>query len=353
MKKWIYILISTALLVSAQCAARQKYAEKQAKEWDKQVKACQDAIEKRKMHERKHAQQIENNLKLHKSKATLKRARTEQEAADQKAREEEMQAHRNDVHHFAQLTQELALPFYNGRPILDIIHEAEFTLEKIALHNPRELPRYQAELERALKQGKHPISPDGSQLYPNAELIARQSMQTLIDYTHTAQQMVEETASRAQETAHSVEETAARAQQLTQDMSRTFNENHRAFAALKTQINNQLFTSEQRLQDFNAQLARLNNTIKKSEFEAAQKEAEALNLAQCIDTFNTVSSKFNQDRITETEKIVKDLEKKAYKAEERTALFMQRLHAAERMLRDFEDAMRQMAQSGKAVQLTQ
>jgi len=116
-------------------------------------------------------------------------------------------------------------------------------------------------------------------------------------------------------------------------------------------MNTQLATSQQCIQDFDARLAQLNNTIKKNEFQAAQKESEAVNPAQCIDTFNTVSSKFNQNRITETEKIVLDLEEKAHKAEQRTALFMQRLHSAERSLRDFENAVQHWMQSAAPIDL--
>ena len=322
MKKWIWIAIGATLLASAQCAARTSYTEKQAKAW-------QDSIEQRKRNEQRYAERIVRNTKLQTARKKLKRAHEAQEAAERQEQAQTQDAYRAEIRHFTQLTQDLALPIYTEKPIAEIIQEAQYSLEKLATYNPKAIGNFQAQLERALKHGKHPLSADGKKLYPNAHIMAQQSVQSLVDYTQHAQQLVEETASYAQETSNTI--------------ARTMEECRKTFVTLKDQLD----ASERRIQTFDAHLAQLNETLKKGELQAAQKEADAVNLAQCIDTFNTVSSKLSQDRITQTEQLVRTLEEKAHAAEQHTTILLLRLQEAERALSSVEKAIQKTSATSR------
>lgn len=311
MNKWVWITIGVVLLASAQCAARTSYEEQQAQA---RLKAVQDRKEK----EKRYAERIVRNTQLQterKKRVRTQEKREQQELKEQAARKK---VYDEEVRKFTSLTQDLALPVYTDRPLTDIIQEAQLSLEKIIEQNPKSANIFQAQLERSLRMGKHPMSPDGKMVYPNTQIIAQQSIQSLLDYTQHAQQIVEETACQAQETACSMQETL---------------EEHRAqMDALMAQINQ----SERRFQHIDAQLTKLNDTIKKGEAEMTQKQAEAVNLAQCIDTFTTASSKLSQDRITQTEGLVRSLEEKAHTAEKHTTILLLRLQEAEKALRSVE-----------------
>jgi len=308
MKKWIRIAIAAALIASTRCTARQTYQ-------DRQKASLKNAIEHRKQEEQRKAREMIEHAKRKTAHRRSKREHKAQDAATQQATLDEQTAYHDQLHRFAQLTQELASPIYSERPILDVIHEAEFTLQKIAAHNPKVVPNFQLQLERALKNGKHLMTADGKKLYPNAEIMARQSIASLIDYTHNAQQLIEQTVCHAQEVANA--------------MTQTMCEHEQKLAA-----------SQQRIQQFDTQLAQLNDALRKGELDASQKETQAVNLAQCIDTFNTVSSKFNQDRIEQTEELIRTLEQKAHTAEKETTLLMLRLQHAQKAVHAVECAVR-------------
>jgi hypothetical protein len=311
MNKWVWIAIGAVLLASAQCAARTSHE-------DQQAQARLQYVKERKEKEKKNAERMIRNTQSQTERK--QRVRTQEKFEQQELKEEaaKRKVYEQEVRKFTSLTQDLALPVYTDRPITDIIQEAQLSLQKITQYNPKTANLFQAQLERALRMGKHPMSPDGKKVYPNAQIIAQQSVQSLLDYTQHAQQIVEETACQAQETACSMQETL---------------EKHRAqMDALMAQINQ----SERRFQAIDAQLTKLNDTIKKGEIEITQKQTEAVNLAQCIDTFTTASSKLSQDRITQTEGLVRSLEEKAHTAEQHTTILLLRLQEAEKALRSVE-----------------
>lgn len=314
MNKWIWIMIGVILLASSENAARVPYKEKQAQTHAR-------AIEQRKLKERKYAERIVRNTQLQTNRKKYRRAQEAQAEVDRQEQAALHDAYRQEVSRFTQLTQELALPVYTERPLTDIIQEAQISLQKITLYNPKSSSIFQSQLERALRNGKHPMSPDGKKIYPNTQLIAQQSVQSLIDYTQHAQQLVEETASQAEETASNMQETLA---------------TYRAQIASLTQ---QLDESQRRLNEVDGKLAKINETIKRGEIEITQKEAEAVNLAQCIDTFTTASSKLSQDRISNAENLVRALEEKAHTAEQHTTILLLRLQEAEKALRSVENVI--------------
>jgi chromosome segregation ATPase len=313
MNRWIWIAIGAVLLASAQCAAsREAFQEKQEAA---RLKHIQDRKEK----ERKYAERIVRNTQLQTTRKKQRRSEAAQAEVERKELAATQDTYRDEVRHFTALTQELALPVYTDRPLTDIIHEAQLSLEKINTYNPKVFNVFQAQLERALRVGKHPMNADGTKLYPNTQLIAQQSVQSLVDYTQHAQEFVEQTASQAQETACS--------------MAQTLQEYRIQIAELMNQLNE----SERRFQSVDAQLTKLNQVIKKGEIEITQKEAEAVNLAQCIDTFTTASSKLSQDRINQAESLVRSLEQKAHLAEQQTTLLMLRLQETEKAMRSVEN----------------
>lgn len=315
MNKWVWITVGAVLLASTQCAARISYEEKQAE-------ARLKYVQERKRKEQEYAKRIVRNTQLQTTRKKERRAHHAQAQAELQNQAAQQDAYHQEIRHFTALTQEIALPVYSERPLTDILQEAQLSLEKISAYNPKTTNIFQAQLERALRSGKHPMSPDGKKVYPNAHIIAQQSVQSLVDYTQHAQQMVEETAYQAQETACS--------------MQQTLKEHRAQMAELVAQLNQ----SERRFQEIDAQLTKLNDTIKKGEIEITQKQAEAVNLAQCIDTFTTASSKLSQDRITQTESLVRSLEEKAHLAEQHTTLLMLRLQEAEKALRSVEGVIK-------------
>jgi hypothetical protein len=303
MNKWVWIT-SIALLASSQCAARTSYEEKQELARIKHIQL-------RKQKEQEYAKRIVRNTQLQTTRKKQRRAQDAQAEVERQQYATQQEEYRDEVHHFTQLTQELALPVYSERPLTDIMQEAQISLQKITAYNPKTTNIFQAQLERALRNGKHPMSPDGKRVYPNTQLIAQQSVQSLIDYTQHAHEMV-------QETAHEAQETASNMQQMLAD--------HRA---QMTELITQLNEAERRLKQVDVQLTKLNTTIKKGELEVTQKQAEAVNLAQCIDTFTTASSKLSQDRINHAENLVSSLE-------QQTALLMQRMQKIDDVLRSAE-----------------
>lgn len=304
MNKWVWIT-SVVLLASSQCAARTSYEEKQEL-------ARMKHVQERKQKEQEYAKRIVRNTQLQTTRKKERRTHDAQAEVERQQHAAHQEAYREEVHHFTQLTQELALPIYSERPLTDIMQEAQISLQKITAYNPKTTNIFQAQLERALRNGKHPMSPDGKRVYPNTQLIAQQSVQSLIDYTQHAHQMVQETAHEAQETAYNMQQTLA---------------DHRAqITELMTQLNE----ADRRLQQANVQLTKLNSTIKKGELEVTQKQSEAVNLAQSIDTFTTASNKLSQDRINQTENLVSSLERQ-------TTLLMQRMQKIDVVLRSAED----------------
>jgi|GEM_PF-2136092 hypothetical protein len=308
MNKWVWITIGAVLLASAQSAARTSYEEQQAQA---RLKHVQD----RKQKEQNYAKRIVRNTQLQTERKHRYRVKEQHAQEEANERAAQQKVYDDEVRKFSGLTQELALPVYNERPLTDIIQEAQLSLQKIIEFNPKAANIFQAQLERALRMGKHPMSPDGTKVYPNAQIIAQQSIQSLLDYTQHAQHVVEETAYQAQETACS--------------MQQTLEEYRTQMDELMAQLNQ----SERQCQKIDAQLTKLNDTIKKGELQITQKQTEAVNLAQCVDTFTTGSSKLSQDRINQAENLVRSLEENA-------TTLMRRLQKAEDALRSAEGLIR-------------
>jgi hypothetical protein len=328
MKKCIIVGSVGILITAMPCAARKSYTEQQREKSELHAQKLEQDVQKRKNAERYNAARIVQQAKTltarKKQDCERKREQCEKNAAAltnlnyQKDRE---CAYHDEVRHYTALIKDLSSPSHTERPILDLVHEAEFSLQTIASYNKKGLVRLQAQLERALRDGRRPANKHDSSPLSNTQLIAREASQSLLAYTHNAQQMVEDVATQAEE--------------ITHNLTRTIQEQRATIVALNEQINNQLKTSQERVQ----QLTQLNNSLIKKETDTKLKEIEGVNLAQCVDTSHAVTSSTNRNRADDTEKIIDALEKKAYKAEQQTFQLMLRLHAAERSLRDAEDGM--------------
>lgn len=328
MKKCIIVGSIGMLIMAMPCAARKLYTDQQREKSELHAQKLEQDIQKRKKAERYNAarivQQAKNLTARKKQDCEHKREQGEKNAAAltnlnyQKDRE---CAYRDEVRHYTALINDLSSHAHTERPILDLVHEAEFSLQTIASYNKKGLNRLQAQLERALRDGKHPANKHDHSPLSNTELIKREASQTLLAYTHNAQQTVEYIATQAEE--------------ITHNLTRTIQEQRATIVALNEQINNQLKTSQERL----LQLTQLNNSLIKKEADAKLKEIEAVNLAQCVDISHAVTSTTSRNRADDAEKIIDALEKKAYKAEQQTFQLMLRLHAAERSLRDAEDGI--------------
>ncbi len=330
----------TVIVIVGLCIVEMPNASAQTdKEKEKRTLEVQDKVERRKRCEQAQAQRWVAHAKKVTARSRLERKRKAQEAVDKKQdaldreylaleQKHHKQAYRDEIRHFNALIEDLSAPTYKtARPISDLLHEAEFSLQTIASYNPRELNRYQARFESALRKGKL-FDTRETKRNAQVDLIAQESLQSLIAYAHDAENMLERVALQTQE--------------IKNEMNRTLAEQRATLAALNQERQEQLNASHARVETFPASLAKFNETLSQGEQKTNQKDAEAANLAQCVDTFNTVSNKFNRNRLDETEKIIQNLEAHAHKAEQHTALLKLRLQAAEKSLRAVEKNIQQL-----------
>lgn len=333
MKKLGIFGIIAMLLSATVCHARKTYEELKHEH-------IQTNVAKRKRIEQRDAARMVAKARARTARKKQERKDAIQTALDIEAEVNVKDAYREEIRQFTALMQELTSPTPMARPVLDVVHEAELRIQNICSHNPKAMPKYQERLEYALRRGTHPIVAQPKRQCSNTELMARQSMQTLIDYTQGAAQLVESIATRAQE--------------VKSELNQTINDQRAVIAALNTQLldhikasESRIDNSEKRIKTFTTQLAQLNSTLKKAEIEASQKEAEAVSLAQSIDAFNTVSSKFSKDRIAETEQNLNKLEQQAQAATKHVHALTLHLQATEGALDAFEQHVQQVHERHK------
>ena len=324
MKRWGMYGMNVILIIALPCQARTIYEGTKS----------EIRHQKRKEAEHRYAESMVAHAKKRAARSRAARNKEIQDTLDlhtQLALQADIKtAHLNERQHFASLMRELSTPSVAQRPILEIIHEAECTLQQVGSHNPRLMHRYQAQLEQVLKEGKHPLNPHEKKRYSNADLMARQSIQTLVEYTCSAGQMVEEVAQQAAE--------------IKCDLMQTVREQQKNIASLENEMARQLNASENRIQKFNAKLTALDATLRKTEHDAALKESEAINLAQHIDTFNSISSTLSQERLNATEKNLQNLENQIDKVTQLTEHLILRLQRAENNIVEFENQLQQTTQ---------
>jgi hypothetical protein len=328
MKKCIIVGTVGMLIMAMPCNARKSYRELQREKSELHAQNVELHIQKRKNAERYNAARIVQQAKTLTARKKQDCERKREQSANNAAaltnlnyQKDRECAYRNEVRHYTALIKDLSSPAYTERPILDLVHEAEFSLQTIASYNKKGLNRLQAQLERALRDGKHSASKHDRSALSNTELITRESAQTLLAHTHNAQQMVEDIATQAEE--------------ITHNLTRTIQEQRAIIATLSEQINTQIKASQEQV----LQLTKLNDRLIKKDADVKSKETQALNIAQCVDTSNAVTTTSSSNRPNNAEEIIDALEKKAYKAEQKTFQLMLRLHAAERSLRDVESGI--------------